>query len=434
MSEEQNSTVEQNAEPVPAHVVNDIGMSEEDFQLAMETDPEFAEMVRASEDEDKGGEGDHSDDPDDPGDSDDSSAGEDDEGEGGEADDDDSGDTNADTDESDEGATGSDDDFADDVIEGLKGEELKKLSEDGRAALGEFYQKAKEFEEKATSAETRLNTLLDDPVVKARAQAIDGGDAAKMFSVRGLTNEEKTSIKGRIQQELDLDDDEATKLFSLLDGGIEQVARDMANDMAYNAMIQDRTQREAREYKQKAHDVFKSLHQFNPELKVEEQDLSKLFSFGQGGKLVVNKQHPEAEKFEKGIGKFIDLAVKEGMRYDQIVKKGAKRLYADFAAALDMPISLDNASQLRKIQADAKKKALSPFLKNRARTLDTEGGNADRRKAEKTVLDSGVDVMRLANDANYYEQQLNRKPGDEAWMEKLDRLMEKGEALSKKRR
>jgi hypothetical protein len=127
-----------------------------------------------------------------------------------------------------------------------------------------------------------------------------------------------------------------------------------------------------------------------------------------------------------------------GWTYDTIVKMGQKSLYAAAAASLGMPVAINTETRDKKILAEARKSVLKPFMKTGATTLSSEKSSSNTRTSASAIrpenVKSGLDVSRLVTDGDYYEMALNRKPGDIAHKEKIDKLVEQGRDALKRQR
>lgn len=418
----------QDDDPLVSETAEDLGIPEEEMKKILESDPEFAENLKKSkgepEDKEDGGEEGHG--SDNKKSEDDSSADSDDEKKTPEGADDSS--------STDEGE--SDSDFADNVIDGLKGSEFKKLSEDAQDAVTKFYEKAQADSQKATEAESRMQKLLEDPVIKTRAEAIEAGRASDV-EVRGLTDQEKKGIVSKIGDELGLDSDDREKLLSMIEGGIENAAKEMATDLSQKAILTQEAKRRAEETTKKGAEMILGLSKYNKALAVNETDIAKFYkSDGKGG-FVYNEEHPEIEAWKNGLGKIQTWAAQKGIDYSKALELGDKSFYAMAAAALDMPVALNTGDRDKKMMAETRKKALAPFLKGsspRALATESSSGVVDRKKAAQTVMVGGLDAVKLAEDQGYLNRMIEKRPGDMAWLDKVTAAAEKGRTILDKRK
>jgi len=397
------------APPDISSFAQDAGVDENIVKEWAEGDESFAKLIKGKAG-DKGGEDDHASDE--------------------ESDEDSAADSNSEegkepaAEEKNSGEAEESEEFADDVIKGLKGVEMAKLSEDAQIALANYHKDVQSKIKAAEEYDAKLNALLEDPVVKSRADAIEAGRSADL-QVRGMTAQDKATIV-RVLNEKGYEGDEAEDLFNAFAAGIDDVAKARAQDLANRQIVIADAQRKEAEINRQGDEIMLSLSQFNKDLAIEEKDLYKLFkSDGKGG-AVPNEDHPEAEKFKNGLYKISCWAAKNGIGYDQVVKMGGKAFYAAAAAALDMPVVMNASERDKKMVANVRQKALEPFLKAKGSgTLNTSGSVGDRERAAR-ILPHGEDIERLVTDHEYFKSRVEKCWGNAEELERLERLVEKG--------
>jgi len=307
--------------------------------------------------------------------------------------------------------------FADNVIEGLKGEDFAKLPENVQEALGSFVQKHGEESEQSKELKAKLDKLLSDPVAADRAKLIDEGKADRQYIAPGLTVEEKAFL----QSEVGLDDDE----FKKLEAGIDKIAQDKAEAIVKNRLISSDQERQIAETTKKGQQLLLGLSKFNKNLALKETDMNRLYE--------LKERHPEWEKYVNGIGKIQQWAASMGIDYGKAIQMGETPFYAAAAAALKMPVAINTQERDQKMIAETRKRALAPFLKGgSSKGLSTDASSADRSKLEKTISDGGYDIVRLANDADYYSAAVEKKFGNQAHKDYIDGLVSKGRAILSK--
>jgi hypothetical protein len=397
------------------------GIPQDVYDEFVKNDEEMREILEADK-KDSGSDGD--------GNNDDNA----DDDESGDADSDDSNDDDSD-DKSDEdttdegGDTDTEDgnkDDADDgdgstAIDGLSDEEFGKMSEDAQGVVAEFYEEAKTAKDELDATKARLDKLLEDPVAKLRDQAIQDGNENALFKVRGVTDEEVQSIV----KQFDLVDSDAPEVKA----AIEKLAKRMAEDTANNLIIQEKERTGWEATKAQGKSRLLELAKFNKSLELKEADLDKI--------LTQREKHPEWDQYQKGVGKIKEWCEKKGFNYGDVVTKFTpESLYAAAAAELGMPVALNTSERDSKIATDARRSAVERFRKGAKKTLSSKASEkgTSRQDHEKVYLEGGYDVVRLANDPDYYESAVNKKPGDMAHMDKIDRLVVKGERLTKKQK
>jgi hypothetical protein len=403
----------------------DLGVGEDMVKLFAENDPSFAADYAPSADEDKDG-------------------GKDGDAEGGEP----SGDSPAGGDKggepqgakvddknSDRSADGADTDYADDVISGLKGEDLKKLPESAREAIANFYQESQTLKQEAEAAKSRLDAMLTDPIIKNRAEMLSAnkGDV----HIRGLGDDERRSIADAIAG-LDLGGepvtpDESKELLSVIEKGLDAAARQMAADYAQQAIAQAEQSRRQTELLKQKDELLLGLSQFNKDWAVKETDTTKFYRYDAAAKAwKYNESHPEIEKWKNGIGAVDTWAGQANISAETALKMGGKALLSAYMEAKGLA-----AEREKKIAANARKTALDQFFrKPKGGTLNVDGGSAvvDRSGAE-SVVENGMDIVRLAKDEAYLDAMYDRHPLDENWINKVSEARMRGfEHLEKLKR
>jgi hypothetical protein len=314
--------------------------------------------------------------------------------------------------------------YQDDIIPGLKGKHLEQIPEEVQTILAEHVEKTREIESESKTAKEELEKLKNDPIIKMRLNKLEANDPN--YTVTDITTKEMSELlkKHGIDTSLGLDETEIEKLLPAVRDAISARAVELANS---HVLIESK-KAEVQKTVQAGQDNILALGAFNKDLELKEKNLSKLFELG--------PKHPEWQKFEKGTLKVIKYLKDKGIYYDKLAKMSPKEIYALTAAGLDMPVALNTTDRDKKIARDAVRKKLSIFKKggsDTARGLSADSPDGESKIASKAVLDSGYDVVKLATDPAYFEQAYNKKPGDQAWMEKIDKLVEKGERIARSR-
>jgi|GEM_PF-5992220 len=321
--------------------------------------------------------------------------------------------------------------FADDVIKGFKGEDFGKLSEDSQTALASFYEEAQAKAAKISEYETRLNGLMGDPIIRERATALESGRGADL-QVRSMTTQDRTNIINILKSK-GFEDGESSEIISALGDGLNLVAQDMAQDMTNRAIVANDAQRQQAEINKQGNEILLSLSQYNEVLAVKEKNVGSFYKQGADGQWGYNESHPEIEKFKNGLGKICSWATGKGIDYRQVVNMGAKALYAAAAADLDMPLVMNAADRDKKIVAQAKQKALAPFLKSaKSGTLNTQSASAEAVKAREKaaqIVHDGFDAERLVTDNGYYSSLMEKYWNDPEKLGRIEALVEKGRQL-----
>lgn len=340
---------------------------------------------------------------------------------------------------SDEGSDDEPLDFADDVIEGLKGEHVKALPPEAQLAIAKFHEKATEDSAERVKVESAYEKLMSDPVIKARKEMIEAGKTR--YDDYGFTATEKKNLVDAITDKVDLDENEAGAVVSLLETAIEGVVKHRADARFNNQLIQEEGSRKIQETTTKARQAFLSLGEFNKELAFKEKDANAFWSEGDDGKgnkvQFLNNKHPEIKKYREKIIPIMTALHEAGVSYEGVTKMianpkiGAKGLYAFAGTLLDLPVAINTGERDRKMVLSERRKALSKFIKPGSGELSVEGQSsiAGKPRDKNTVVKEGYDIVKLDEGGDYYDRAMNEKPGDMEHVNKITRLAEEGRAL-----
>ena len=310
--------------------------------------------------------------------------------------------------------------FEDDVIPGLKGEELKKLSPEAQTALAEHYEKASEAIDSVGEARATAEKLLKDPVVAFRQKMSEN----QRFAVRGMNAEEETSL----QTVYGFTEEETGKL----KGGLQKIAQSMAQDMVHNYLIEENAERQIQETTQKSYDILLGLGKINSEFALEGvKDLKEIFDKGE--------RHPQWKKYQNGIGKVMAWAASKKISHPMVVEMGADAFYAAAATSLGMPVIRNADETLKKVAMTARMNTLKPFLKStKPKTLDPSQSSVSQpaKASNSPIIQNGIDMQKLAGNTPetvaYYEKLLGRKFGDREWMDKINGMRDRAQRIHSK--
>jgi hypothetical protein len=328
--------------------------------------------------------------------------------------------------------TGAEEVFADNVIEGLKGEDFGKLSDEGKLALSSFLEKTESSQKELAKVQSKLSQFENDPIIKSRMAMLQSGKDA--YDVGGLNQTEKAGIVNHLQSKYGIDSEDANSIIKDIEDGLDTVAKQRATDIANNTLLQSEAVRKNKEVIENGRKMFLGLSVFNKSLEIKEKDISKFYvGVNADGSPIYNNRHPEIDNFKNGVEKIMKHCASVGIGYEHAIKMGPKQVYALAAAALDLPVSMNNQQQLQAIAKDVKMQALSRWKKAGSGTLSVESktSQAERNSAKQNHVDGGYDVVKLANDGDYYEKCLNQKPLDLGHKQKIDALVEKGRSIER---
>lgn len=313
--------------------------------------------------------------------------------------------------------------FQDDVIPGIKGEDLKKLGFEGVKALTEFHEKNAETTTKLTELQTTLSKYENDPVIKAQMDRINSG---KTFQIRDVTPAEQTTAVDMLIKQLDFTQEEAEKAFDLLKAGFKTIAQQQAQDLANESLIKSEVSRKTEEVITKSRSIIHGLGKFNKDLQFKETDPNKFWIKQPDGKFVLNEKHPEADKYKKTVVPIYEALAKGGFStYEQINKLaeefGEEAVYSLAAKKLGLPVIMNADSVIQKRISEALLKKFKPWLKaNGPDGLPADGGSSvSSSRKEKGSIVGGIDMDRIVKDDNYVEELIRQKPHDEKWRQKV---------------
>jgi hypothetical protein len=335
-------------------------------------------------------------------------------------------------------ATGEDEEmeFADDVIQGLKGEHLKALPKEARIALAEFYQQHTGIADEHKSLKERLESLEADPVVKLRQDLKRKGQ--ENFDVRGITVKEKENLIARIRNKTGLDPEEAEAVFNEVEESIKAIAGEQAEDVLHNRVIEEDQARKANETISKGRNIFLQLGKFNKALAFKETDGNKFWKDtgkkDEQGRPIFepDDKHPEAKLYAEKIVPLIHTLGKAGMNYGMLVKLqdeiGLDGIYAMVAKKHGLPVAINTGERDKKMLLDDRKKVLDVFRKGNAYTELTAGSGKPKPVVTPPNMKHGFDIVKLATDNAYRDRAIYQKPGDLKHAKLIERLTEEGDA------
>ena len=335
------------------------------------------------------------------------------------------------TDEKNSGEESLDDlEFADDVIEGVKGEELKKLTPAALEKLAEHVERSKGLSSELTQIKERLK-LLDDPIIKQREEMLRSGKTA--YPMREISEVEKQTAIQRLQKKLDLTLEEATEAYHELEGGFKSAAKEMAEDFIHNRTLEVEQKNQIDATISKGRQTFLNLGKFNKDLAFKETDPNKFWVRNSQGQWELNEKHPEIRKYQEKVFPVMSALAKAGMDYGTVTKLsesfGDEAVYALAAKKLGLPSAINTGDRDRKMVASELRKKLAPFLKGATKgELSAEGNtsSASRTPSQKAAIKGGYEITKLANDPDYYERAIKEKATPEH-AKKIMALAEEGE-------
>lgn len=331
--------------------------------------------------------------------------------------------------------------FEDNVIPGLKGEDLKKLGAKAALALSEYHEKQSKTAEKYSAAQAQLDKLLADPVIRDRAEMVAKGKTN--YDFRPMTDAERASVVSMIQNKYGLDQDEALGVFNDLQHGFEQYGKEIAEATLHNKVVEKDAEAKAEEVTTKARQVFLNFGKINPKLQFKETNPNNFWTKGRNEQgqpaWVLNESHPEIDNFKENVLPVMSALGKAGLSYQQVVNMatefGEDAVYTFAAKKLGLPVTINTEKRDQKMVDSAVRKRLKAFLKSSGSDeLNADGGSASSVKKTKGSMVDGIDLEKLASSESYYDSVMRKKPNDPAWMDYVSELYGKAMRARNKNR
>lgn len=300
--------------------------------------------------------------------------------------------------------------FEDDVIPGLKGEDLKGMGRRARTAVVDFYGGYEDLKKERDTLKGMVDSLEDDPIIKHRKEMIESGQGGSLYPVDQVSATEVRAI-----------------LNSDTEGGAAKIIQNLverrAQNLGANLEIRYKHQRETEQANQNGMAVLLEAANIHPDHQVKEKDVSKITA-GHGDWQAWNAVGRKIQKF----------CSDRGWKYGDIATMKPKSLYAAVAAEEGWEFSVNSGRRDANMIARGRSSAINAFRKTdkeTARTLRSRG--SDRRQRGGRYED-GIDVVKLASDDSYHEELLFRAGGDERQIDRLSRLRERGESIIRRKR
>lgn len=320
----------------------------------------------------------------------------------------------AEGDEGDDGTGGGADDFEDDVIPGLKGQDFAGLSEEARGAIATFYEESQKTTTNYNKIKDAYEILSKDPIAGHRLRLIQQGRALDPYATPEFDAKDIESILDAPNRE------KAAEKF-------KQAVKKYGQVMVDNTRLEIQRENAARETNQKGERTIFQAANLHPEVK------HKIESFAN----VDDPTHPDHETYEKFTSKVIDYCKKRGWRYDKISEYEPEDLYMLVARREKWPVVFNAEDRDKELIRERVTAALKHFRRNRgadhARGMRQQGSNQDRFSDRNTVRKNGVDLIKLATSDEYHDKVLGMKPMDEKWIDTVAELRTEGEKIVERR-
>jgi hypothetical protein len=293
--------------------------------------------------------------------------------------------------------------FADDVIPGVKGKDFAAIPKTTREALAVYHLSNKEKLDKATEALAMFEQLQADPIAKHRFELITQGQNYHPYQLPQLDKRQIEQLR-----ELAADEETAPKLAATL----TNIAQRMAETIVDNERIADSARRRDAEVNAKGAQIILDAAKMHPELKAIEGEPEKL----------------KASPIYKTI---VAHCMKMGWKHDTVSRLTPRQAYAIVAAENGWPLAINTQQRDLKMIGDQVEKAMSVFRKaggqEAARILMARGSSGANQEKGKHIID-GIDTIKLASDPAYHEQVLYSKTSAD-WPDRVTELRRQGEKI-----
>jgi len=325
--------------------------------------------------------------------------------------------------------------FADDVIPGLKGEHFKTLPQEAKLAVAEFHAKADAASKENEVLRKRVEALTSDPIIRDREEMLKQGRT--QYDVKGMSPEEYAGLRTKIQAKIGVDQADAEAVLSEVEDLIKTRSRDMADDISKNIVLEETRRKQVDEITAKGRNIFLQLGKFNKALAFKETDANNLWKKDVNGQWVSNEAHPEFKAYSEKILPVVNALGKANMNYEQLIKLsedfGLEAVYALVAKKLGLSVAINTKERDNKMIGEEVRNRLRPFMKGA--TSDELRPGTGKSPTVSPIIKNGYDITKLATDNDYRDRAISAKTGDMTHFKLIERLTDEGDAyLSKKKK
>ena len=182
-------------------------------------------------------------------------------------------------------------------------------------------------------------------------------------------------------------------------GGIESIARDLAQDYAHKAILEESARAKAEQTTLRGIKSLVSAIKMHPEAKIEDTgDVSP-------------EKFMEMRDKNPMVKAIYDYCVKRGWKYDSVADMGPEELYAAAGAFNKWPVAINTQARDSNIVKGAREKLLAvlrPKSIMKSQSISDAAG-----KAASIDNQGGMDADRLATDPDYAMNMLDAAKNDE---------------------
>jgi hypothetical protein len=304
--------------------------------------------------------------------------------------------------------------YEDNVIPGLTGKQFSALPDDVREVVAKAATQAEELKTKSSETQSRLEKLLNDPIVKHRDEMIKTGKSDLTYELPTITDQQFAEILKCVDE----DTPEARKKARDILGDIVKQSSELSES---NTRILENSKFNTQKMLNSAGKNLLKLGELNAELKCDITDPDKLVEtpfekLGNLGKVLQKLSEMQANKTITSVAKYIS-------------ERKPEALYAEMAVELGLPLVLNADKKIRDIVKKSNQALADRYRKNK----DGNGGQmpsgkeVDSKKIKSGQVVDGIDIVKLATNDDYHEKMLYKNSGDLKWVDKISRLRERGE-------
>jgi hypothetical protein len=312
--------------------------------------------------------------------------------------------------------------FEDDVISGLKGDDLKKLPKAAQEAVAKFYS---ESTERQTKLETELATvkkssesvqeMLKDPVIADRINMLK--DGKKAYVDMRMTQAEKKSIIDAMVSK-GLYEEDAKLSVEGLEAGLDNIVNDRVEAALKNKVIEINQNAENRRITETGRKNLFSLGEMHEDFKLNETDPNKFFD--DSGNF--NTTHHEYGVFIEKYGPVFEILRNKKQTWDNLSSMTPQQVYSMVALEKGLPVAFNTEARDKKIfKRGAAANPLRAFAKkttsaDRDLSVSPQNGNP-----LNTTQWKGIDLDRLNSDPNYAPS-LYEKAREKGTLEEINNI------------
>ena len=290
------------------------------------------------------------------------------------------------------------------TIEGMtfKKEVLQKTPTEVLENLGSLINKNKELTEQIDTLGTANNEFFEDPVIKQRMKRLEEGKGDVAYATYGMSKETRKLL----EETLELKPEEIVDI----NKEFEKDMVDNVNLAVKDILIKNKIENDTKEQAEKGMKVLLGFGEINPEFKIEETNIEKLWT--------QKEKHSEWNKFIKNTGRYQKhLIEKMGFkRYSDLAIYKPKTLYAMVATDLGEPVAFNTTERDKKIRQTERDKVLAIFnpkeLTRGSKPMKSKSAPETTKKKTSVIDDSPIDKSKF-EDENYVASLYEAAKSDE---------------------